>query len=409
MLDWVAFFVGLLSFWHVTVVGLLYVVEIFAPVLFVLLWPRKQRFILQRDASILIGLGLLWLTGQVGTDLYRGAPWPDLARGWAAIAVFLLLFATLSELVSANPARMYILLMGAALGGVLQPLLQPSPYSEAEPWKFGFGPPLGLLLVTWLGWRSWRTGVRRVWFLVLPVVFGGLSFSLNARALGAFVTLSGLAAWVRGGRLGRFVAGRRLSWGRAIALAGLALALGMAVLRTYEFAVSHGWLGEEAWQKYEEQATGRFGLIIGGRADVIPALLAIRESPIIGYGSWAKDPRYREYLWLLRDLGYQRSPAELEYTIQESDVIPAHSHLLQAWVWAGAAGALFWLVVLVLVAKTAVRTFQYRHALFVPTLYLAVVDVWNIFFSPFGSMMRFHWAMSLTLFLLALRLSQVKS
>lgn len=409
VLDGLAFCIGVLSFWYIPLPGQLYVVEVLAPALFLLLWPHKRHLVLQRPTKTIILLGLFWLTAQVLTDLYRGTPPADLARGWAAISVFMLLFATLVQVISGDARRMYLLLFGAALGGVLQPFLQPSPYFEAEPWKFGFGPPLALLLVLWVGWRFWKQGRVQLQWVLLLVAFGALSFYLNARSLGGFVALTALLVWFGASPWGRRLAARRLSFSRLLALGGVIVLAGMAVLQSYEFAVARGWLGEQALQKYQMQATGKLGLIIGGRPDVIPAVFAVMDSPIIGHGSWAKDPRYREYLWLLRDLGYERSSGDIQYVVEREDLIPAHSHILQAWVWAGILGALFWVSVLVLVIRAAVRTFRFPHPLFVPVLFFALGDTWNIFFSPFGSMMRFHWAMALTLFLLALQLSKAEA
>jgi hypothetical protein len=409
ILDWLAFCMGLISFLYVNVIGQLYVVESAALLLLPLVWREKHRFLLQKPATRILIFGLLWLLGQIATDIVKGTPWHDLARGWSAIGIFLVEFAVVYMLVSEREQRLYGIMFGAAVGGLIQQFVQPSPYFSMEPWKFGYGPPLALLLVAWLG-RRYRDNVRTgILPVILLLIFGALSIFLNARSLGGFIALTGLLIWFRGTALGRMAISRKLRPGRAIFLAAAVIVLATSVMWSYKYAATQGWLGEKARQKYEMDTGGKLGLLIGGRVEVIPAIFAVTDSPILGHGSWARDARYRHYLLLARDLGYGRSEAELEQGLERSDLIPAHSHILQAWVWAGILGALFWLVVLLVVMRTVMLTFRFPNRIYIPVLFLGLNDVWNILFSPFGSEMRFHWALTLTVFLTALKLSAQRS
>ena len=125
----------------------------------------------------------------------------------------------------------------------------------------------------------------------------------------------------------------------------------------YQYAATTGLLGEEARQKYVSESSGQFGILLGGRGDVLGAFAAIYDSPILGHGSWAKDWSYilaqQETMALL---GY-RDAGEIAQDEVEEGVIPAHSHLLQAWVWAGIIGALFWAWVFVLTVRMLMRIY----------------------------------------------------
>ena len=55
------------------------------------------------------------------------------------------------------------------------------------------------------------------------------------------------------------------------------------------------------------------------------------------------------------DLGYQRTQAEIDRYVNQSELIPAHSHFFQAWVWAGIMGAVFWLVILRIVIQVLIK------------------------------------------------------
>src|SRR5207249_4985632 len=113
--------------------------------------------------------------------------------------------------------------------------------------------------------------------------------------------------------------------------------------------------GAPAAQKYREESAGRFGVLLGGRPELFASSIAIADSPLIGHGSWPKDPKYtNDLLSVLSRNGYQPGGGLL-YSIQHSDyLIPTHSFLFGAWVEAGLLGAVFWLVVLALAISTLI-------------------------------------------------------
>lgn len=230
---------------------------------------------------------------------------------------------------------------------------------------------------------------------------------MNARSLGGFTILTAFLIWFRASLWGRWVAARRLTIGRILLLALTMMITIGGVKAVYSYTAAHGWLGAKALKKYQMQSPGKLGILLGGRLEVIPAIFAVMDSPIIGHGSWAKGPKYRDYLILLLDLGYRMPEQQLKAAIEHSDLIPAHSHILQNWVWGGILAAIFWVIVLIIAIRSIWATFQRPHILFVPLMFIGLTCMWNIAFSPYGSMMRFSWAMNLTLLILSLRLAQV--
>jgi O-antigen ligase len=156
----------------------------------------------------------------------------------------------------------------------------------------------------------------------------------------------------------------------------------------YQYAASAGILGDEAKDKYEHESSGKFGVLLGGRPDLLGSIPAIYDSPILGHGSWAKDWTYlkaeREALLLM---GYKEA---FGITREEiiSGTIPAHSYLLQAWVWAGIVGALFWAWVFVFTARAFMRIYPPTAALLPLFSFVALFLLWEILFSPFGEEVR---------------------
>src|SRR5258708_14335741 len=93
------------------------------------------------------------------------------------------------------------------------------------------------------------------------------------------------------------------------------------------------------------------GVLLAGRNEFLAAGSAIRDSPFIGHGSWAKDPKYKAILYdRLAELGYRKMGPELE-----SDVIPSHSYVFGAWVESGILGAVFWCWALWLIGSAPIR------------------------------------------------------
>jgi len=121
---------------------------------------------------------------------------------------------------------------------------------------------------------------------------------------------------------------------------------------------------------------------------LLGSIPAIYDSPILGHGSWAKDWTYlkaeREALLLL---GYKES-----FGITREDYIsgniPAHSYFLQAWVWAGVVGAIFWAWVFAFTARAFLRIYPPTAALLPLFSLVALSLLWEILFSPFGELVR---------------------
>ena len=95
--------------------------------------------------------------------------------------------------------------------------------------------------------------------------------------------------------------------------------------------------------------------MLGGRPEILVSSRAVLDSPILGHGSWAKDFKYNE---MLNDLLIEQGKRENYLQDLDPDwrgLIPVHSHLMGAWVWAGILGAIFWAYIFWLVIKGIVR------------------------------------------------------
>ena len=395
-LDIWAFVVPAVSFLEITIIGRLIVTEILLLLVLPWLWRAPDRPPLPRWFVV---LWAGWLLSQIVTDLVVGSAFVDYARGWAGIVFTLTNFVGILALV-ATPRRARLFAMGLAAGGLLGYIFFPHPYAAFDPWKWALALPVGLIVAAGL---SGRVGDRLPWLTVVAfLAFGTLNLVLGYRSLGGVSLLAAgyLSLCAVVGR--RESATHQSPFRAVLGLAFLATA-GIAVLGLYSAAASQGLLGPEVRAKYADQA-GALGVILGGRADLLVSTQAILDSPVLGHGSWAKDPHYAQLL-------VERQIA-LGYAVTREYVgavlIPAHSYLSGAWIWAGFLGALFWFAVATIAVWLLANLFSLRVEM-APLLVLAsILLLWDIAFSPYGLTGRITAPYGLAVCLLGLRLLREK-
>jgi hypothetical protein len=298
------------------------------------------------------------------------------------IALTLTNFAVLYVLLFQNARRIVVYALGYASGNILSYFLNPGVYAAAEPWKFGygFGVTLFLVLVATL------TAARSKGSVAVAVMLSAAALNLYEGSRGlsgeCFVAAAYLLAKQTSGS--RSARGVRIGLARAlIGFAFLALS-GFGILRIYEYTAENGVLGGTARWKYEAQSSGRYGVLLGGRGDFLVGLEAALDSPIVGHGSWAKDWRYASQEdAIVKHLGYRTLGGA------DSWLIPTHSHLVGAWVYAGILGAIFWVWVLSLPLRALRQLYAAAQSLSPLIAFLALVLIWDVLFSPYGAERRY--------------------
>lgn len=380
--DLLVFIIPALAFIELDIIGRLFAPDVLLLALLPIVLIARCRVLNQRMPRTFLILGLVWLLGQAMTDLVRSTPLADDARGWAMIIVTLTNFSVLYVLLFQNARRIVLYTLGFAFGEILTYLLNPGIYAAGDPWKFGYGYSVTLLIVLVATLASARS--KSSVAAVVMLLAAALNIYNGFRSLGGqcfFVATYLLTQQLVRGRHER---GIQVSLAATlVGFAFLALA-GAGFLRIYEYSAENGLLGEVAWQKYEAQSSGRYGVLMGGRTEFFAGLEAALDSPIIGHGSWAKDWHYADRVENMRqDAGYE--------TVGGADswLIPAHSHLVGAWVDAGILGTIFWLWVLWLPLRVLMRLYATAEPLAPLIAFLAVILIWDVMFSPYGAERRF--------------------
>src|SRR6267378_1857815 len=375
--DVACFLVPALAFLYVHLGGVLYATDVCLLAAFPFTVYRHRRWLQVKPVRKFLYLGLLWLAAQVLTDVVRHSPFEDYSRGWLKILLTLTHFATIALLIRQSQRRFILYGAGLILGGVLTFFIAPGVYAADNPWKFGLGPPITLLVCLVAGMIARRSQVAAVTMLA---AIGAINLFLGFRSLGALCAVAAIYSFFQ---LSPRLADSRLRKRRTVLTIAVLAAGVWGISAIYVHGVQRGWLGEAEQEKYAMQSSGAAGVALGGRSNFLASSAAIFDSPLLGHGSWSKDPMYKAIMLAsMAELGYENLEG------YEEDLIPSHSYLFGAWVESGIVGAVFWFWVLWLTAGALIRA-SGREPLLPFFAYIGMFLMWNVLFSPYGADARF--------------------
>ena len=382
------FLIGFSTWFSVRFVGDLPVGEILLVAALPVALAVKGRQALRADLKITYTLMLLWLAGQVFADVYNQIEYLNRLRGNALIIFFGLDLLGMSLLVMRNDKRKIMYLVGLTIGALAQVQLQPSPAAAEYPWKFGYATgcmEAALLISSYFYWR------RKMLLAALPLLLVcGVNLILNFRSpvLDLMVTMV-LLFPVIPERLGAFrLLPRPGTMARILVQAVFVMLAGLAALNLVHFVTRAGFIDEEAKRKNESESQGG-NLLLGGRPEFAAGLHAAFDAPIIGHGSWADEIKYME---ILADLEVENTSSDPNFARMLANsgdsVIPTHSHIVGAWVFAGILGLVFWLYIILVVLRGIIRLTVSPPVMAPMYMWLLITMFWDICFSPFASFRR---------------------
>lgn len=386
---WLLFILGLGALPSVKLVGYITATEglllIIAPIVIVQRASLISRSLLRNFLLFL----LLWLFSAIGSDLYREVEFAQFSRGWARVVMLGSAMVTFYLLLRGNPRAYCYFLFGLLLSTIVVTFgwrvgLADYESISGQNWENSWETTYvytTLYLAAFAGALCWSKCPKTTAAFIAAI--GCVNVAMGSRAIGGVLIVSvGTALFLRFRSPARGGRGASLTWSRTLLL-GLCMCLAsFFVLLTYSGLASRGYLGEKARTKYDSQALSRFGVVLGARSNVVGAVLAVIDSPIIGFGSWAED-RNGYFYRAVELVGFDPNQVPIDDALL-ANRIPTHSYLLEAWVEHGLLAAFFWFYTLWFLVDL-VR----RAPLFDPSL-LAVACIhlwlflWNIFFSPMG-------------------------
>ena len=367
------FLLGLSTIIKIELIGILTLSELILLFISPFVIIKALKFNLSNEFSRKVLLfGLLYLLSLIGTDLLRGTSTFDLQRGWSKVGILLFNFVLLTYLSKLNIKNFSWYFWGSGFGALINTIFLDKVYGDL--WKYGMGPSVSVL------------GSLGIGSLGMSPIFGGLIFLslgmfhllMNARSLAGFTILSAFLFLIPVTYLNRI---------NPLHILNLRIVLPMflglsAIYYLYDYGAPAGWFGEESKEKYLVQTSNNQNILIGGRSESSSSIEAILDSPIIGHGSWAKNDKY--ILLFLKAQGVDPSSGAGRAML-ETKLIPTHSHLLGAWVEAGFLGFLFWLFAARLAVYgifCSLRLSGIPNKLFI--LFILILFLWDLAFSPFG-------------------------
>lgn len=327
---------------------------------------------------------MLWLLSAFITDLITDNDTINSLKGAFNIIFFAAQFPAVYWLLYDKPERFlyYIIAVGIVSMPnfyLFQPQLNDSAFGlmGENIWKYYAMVPTAVATISWLYYKG-KIGPSIA--SILMVGFGIFMLFHNSRNV--LLTMAMAAVLLsQMGKLKRYPLNSAIPiFKHRIVRILLCLFIGaIAVSIIYESLASSGALGSYAYEKYIKQNTAE-NILEGGRAETFMGIELIRQSPILGHGSFAMDERdqfHREYA-RNHNMVYQPLPYLRK--------LPAHSHIVGAWMENGIGGGIFWIYVLFLLWTV----FKSGAMLTVPKLLPAVIMqftniFWSILFSPFGS------------------------
>jgi len=390
------FILGVFSSVLIHFIGDFYVTEVLLIALFPFLALLEGRRLLRPSLKKIFLLLGLWFVGLVLSDAYRQTEIINRLRGMALIGFFVVLIATFSIILTGDERQKIIFLTAYAIGSVVVAKISPTETRESDiRWKFGYAN--GTIILVVLVSCYFYARRKYVPAALCLAAIAGYNLLVNYRSAFLEIMITAvLVVPIIPERIGRFrLLPRKRGLVHVLIVTVLALGAGWSASKILTYASSAGYLTDQAKEKNEAEAKAG-NLILGGRREFFVGLRAVADSPILGHGSWPSDRKYAEMMADMEaETGVRMNwNEEIE---ANSGLIPAHSHIVGAWVFAGILGVPFWAYLLWLVARATVQVAILRPPLAPIYCYLFITLFWAILFSPFGSWERIFEAVTIVI------------
>jgi hypothetical protein len=346
-----------------------------------------------------------WFLGTQIADIYNGMPAYNRMKGTARVVFFILDFMALAILINNKGRRILVFAMGLAT------LMFLSSFEYAEDftlqWKFGLSHACTMtaLLIACYYYRRQRYSIC----LCIAFVMAVINFRNGFRSQLVILAISTvLILPIFDNAPGRPGSAHGMqSTVRALILLAVSGVVAYGSNAVIKYAAKKGAFDDATNAKFQAQSEGDYGVLVGGRPETLVAIQAIRDSPIIGHGSF---PFGEKYLQLKQDIQYEHGYSDSDEAEEtEFPIIPTHSHLTLAWVEGGILGGICWIYIFVLVLRAVLRLSALRPHMAPLYSYLLVNFLWDILYSPFGSVNRMRAVFFILLSYLILRTRPVKT
>jgi len=361
-----AFVCGLPILYTINLMGELYVTEVILPILtIILLFSSKENRVFQEKIFWMFVLSMIvMMISYIISDLVAGTSKLNYLRGWGRNAILFSDVICLSIIAATDKRYLWWYIFGISLGSIIYLQLTGVPFNNAY-WKLLYCEPVLLLALIVV---YFTPKFLSVW---LAIVVGIFSFYMDGRSFGSLCILLAGMLWIRRGNPETLkISAKSLV---NIVIAGtIAASLILIVLSQTNEGNSN---------RRDISSIGRFAALRIG-------VIAISDSPILGYGSWGEGTQkyanmlYKEIQGKLRELGQNNVP--------EGNFFLAHSQILQIWIEGGIFAEqlfVFYGYQLLGTLKKIIltRRFDYMSPFY---CFLLLIACWHLIMSPYSGSHR---------------------
>ena len=357
---------------RINLVGQLYGSELLALVAFPIL-NKKNIFLKYPVILKVLFLYATLLVSLMFSDFYNETPSSDYLRGWASIVFsFISLFFLVVNFDKSTKNIVYFLFFYAISKLIFGESVELQSYAEENYFKARIVGALNPLVLVFIYFLSLNKKTKLALFILF--FYGLLNIVLDARSnsMSFFITFLLLLPKINKIKINRK---------KLVAPVFFALMLSYGMYVVYVNKVLSGEVGGSNAKQLNlaENPYNPFELLYYGRAGTFISLDAIKERPLLGYGSWVKDETGKYTLMMNSIMGVDKVREDVGY-------IPAHSILLTAWLWSGIIGFIAALCLYLLFIKLFLFVYKHEKRIYLLIIItpLFVEMVWNFFFSPFG-------------------------
>jgi len=363
---------AILSFMHVNFVGRFMASELLALVGILTFGTLKTTHQTPYLSKIILGYVIL-LFGLIVSDIYNESLPIDYMRGWAMV-----IFGTISTLFLTiqfvkNPYAIYIFLTVSIVAAIFlnidDTIIIKNIEENSNYFKTRYVPIFlpSIAILASLLWRS-----KQFFTVIFVFSCGSIFLAYDARSSGAALIISALILFIQAANFNI----------RPVKLIFSGIISGLILYGSYVYYVNqvlyHGAGGPNAQQlNLLDNPYNPVALLLVGRVETLVVMEAIKDKPLLGFGSWGKD-KTGEY-WEM--LNFLKSTKNLENPL---GVIPKHSVVLGSWMWGGIIG----FIGILLIGLTMLRMFfiTFRVNFFLsPIISIYFVEsIWHFLFSPIG-------------------------
>lgn len=371
------FICGALAPIKINLVGEIFAVEIALIFLAIVAIASGAAQRLTRSALfwLILAAGVVTLFGYIVSDMVRGTPPEQFMRGWARNAIVLSSFVSLALLFSTDRRNAWWFIAGLAIGSFAYfKFVQRLPIGSVHDWKFSYAGITALAVAC-------MAAIFPARLVALALVGVGVySVTKDARIIGVLCILTALMVLFASKSTGVKISTATLTKMAVAAAIGVVAGILMVQYTSNDYTDN----------RRESSNVNRAMSIKNG-------FNAIRNSPVVGYGSWSRHP---DLIRISREtIAAHEAETGAPHSMRDQTFFSAHSQIIDAWIEGGMFGAALCLTTLCVVgwaSKVVLveRPLDYLTPVLVFTFSLVA---WNLLASPLGSSTRVYLALSLAL------------